>query len=189
MDLPLPDDSLSRNIIWLADVDRKGRRLHPLIKAVVAEKQSDLARYRSTEMTDEAEVASLIEEAAYRASAVAHNKTLSNPASYLFRTYANLVDSALRRTIKSFGVEPQVLTQIAHSEDLESDLINRLTREKLLDSMDEKGRQLWERYLLGYGLDELAAQEGQSSDYLGKRLRRATERALRRLLHSDAAIR
>jgi len=44
-----------------------------------------------------------------------------------------------------------------------------------------------ERHLLGYELDELAVEEGQSADYLGKRLRRATERALRRLLYKTSS--
>jgi hypothetical protein len=52
--------------------------------------------------------------------------------------------------------------------------------------MDEKGRELWEKHLLGYQLDELAAAEGYSTDYLGQRLRRAIERALRRLQRKNS---
>jgi len=146
---------------------------------------TELARYRASEITDEAEIESLIEEAAYRASRAAHEKTLDNPASYLFKIYTHLVDRKLRRTVKHFGMEAQVLSQIAHSGNPEITLVNSLTREKVFNSMDEKSRDLWERRLVGYGLDELAAEEGQSVDYLGKRLRRATERAMRRLLRKD----
>jgi hypothetical protein len=181
------DKSFRRNgLIWLSDVDPEGRRLHPLIKELAYQKQLEFARYRAAEMTDEAEVASLLEEAVYRTSKAAHEKTLDNPASYLFRTYTNLVDRTLRRTVKCFGMESPVLSQLAHSGNPEHELVKRLTREKVVESMDEKSRDLWERHLLGYGLDELAAEEGQCADYLGKRLRRATERALRLLLRRDA---
>jgi DNA-directed RNA polymerase specialized sigma24 family protein len=172
--------------IWLSDVDPEGRRLHPTIKELAYQKQLELARYRAGEMTDEAEVASLIEEAVYRTSKAAHDRTIDNPASYLFRTYTNLVDRTLRRTVKQFGMEAQILSQVAHSPHPEQALVKRLTRERVVESMDEKSRALWERHLLGYDLRELATEEGQSADYLGKRLRRAAERAIRLLLRKDA---
>jgi hypothetical protein len=39
--------------------------------------------------------------------------------------------------------------------------------------------------LLGFETDELAAEEGQSADYIGMRLRRAIQQALRRLVPGD----
>ena len=79
-------------------------------------------------------------------------------------------------------MEPEVLAQIATSSShTEDELLKTLTCKKAIDAMDEKGRALWSKHLLGYDLEELAAEEGQSSDYLGQRLRRAIERALRRL--------
>ena len=139
-------------------------------------------------MTDEAELASLIEEAVYRTSRMAAERTLKDPASYLFRTYTNLVDKALRRTVKAFGMEAQVLAQVAKSEnDPERAIVTSLTRQKVVECMDEKGRALWERHLLGYELADLATEEGQSTDYLGKRLRRATQSALRRLRRKSSS--
>jgi len=176
------------NLIWLSEVDPEGRPVDPLIMELGYQKELELARYRATEMTDKAEVASLIEEAVYRTSKASAQRTISNPASYLFRTYTNLVDGKLRRTVKSFGMEAQVLEQVANSgRDPEHTMVKNLTRQKLVECMDEKGRALWERHLLGYELDELAVEEGQSVDYLGKRLRRATERALRRLLYKTSS--
>src|SRR5947209_4653020 len=107
------DNSVRRNLIWLADVDASGRRLHPEIQKIVYAKQSELARYRSDELGDDAQAATLIEEAAYRASEVAYSQKLDDPASYLFRTYRNLVDRTLRKTIRSFALEEQVLSHLA----------------------------------------------------------------------------
>src|SRR5581483_11590960 len=95
-----PDNSVRPNLIWLAKVDSNGRRLHPQIEEAVYSRESDLARYRASELGDQAQIASLIEEAAYRVSEVAFARPLEDPASYLFRTYSNLVDATLRRTIK-----------------------------------------------------------------------------------------
>lgn len=170
-------------LIWLGDVDPEGRPVDPSIKELAYQKQEELARYRAAEMTDQAEVATLIEQAAYRTSKAASERSLEDPAGYLFRTYANLVDRTLRRTIKAFGMEGQILAEIAASSetDPEDALVKRLTRQRVMESMDEIGRDLWERRLLGHELPELAAEEGQSVDYLGKRLRRAAERAIRQL--------
>jgi hypothetical protein len=180
--MAFPDNGARPNLIWLADVDASGRRLHPDIEEAVYSKQSDLARYRAHEIGDEAQIATLMEEAAYRTSEVAFGRTLNDPVSYLFRTYANLVDTTLRKTIRSFGLEPHVLSHLAQCENTEDELLTEITRRQVLDSMDEKGRELWERNLLGYTVNELAAQEGQTGDYVGKRLRRAMQGALRRLL-------
>lgn len=179
------DNSVRPNLIWLAQVDSKGRRLHPEVEEVVYNRQADLARYRANELGDEAQIATLIEEAAYRASEVAFERTLQDPISYLFRTYSNLVDITLRKTIRSFGFEEQVLSHLARTENPENEILTGLTRRQILNCMDEKGRELWERNLLGYTVGELAVQEGQSRDYVGKRLRRAMQGALRRLLLRD----
>jgi len=179
------DNSIRRNLIWLAEVDSHGRRLHPAIEELAYSKQSELAQYRSDEIGDEAEIATLIEEATYRTSEVAFEKTLDDPVGYLFRTYTNLVDTTLRKTIRSFGLEQHVLAQLARFEDPENAIVTELTRRQILECMDEKGRKLWARNLLGYTINELAIQEGQTGDHVGKRLRRAMHGALGRLLIRD----
>lgn len=177
-----PDNTVSPNLVWFPEVDENGRRLHPEIGEAVYSRQSDLARYRATELGDEAQIASLIEEAAYRASEVAFERPLKDPVTYLFRTYGNLVDVTLRKTVKSFGLEQQLLSHLAQTDDPEAQLLSDLTRREIFECMDERGRRLWERNLLGYTIGELAAQEGQTGDYVGKRLRRAMQGALRRLI-------
>lgn len=179
------DNGVRRNLIWLADVDSRGRRLHPDIGELVYARHSELARYRSEELGDDAQIATLIEEAAYRTSEVAYDRALNDPASYLFRTYQNLVDTTLRKTIRSLGLEHQVLSHLARCENPEDQILTNITRQRILQSMDDKGRELWERNLLGYTVNEIAAQEGQSGDYVGKRLRRAMQGAVRRLLLRD----
>jgi hypothetical protein len=176
-------NSRRRGLIWLGEADPEGLPLNPVIKDLAYRKEADILRYRSDEMTDEAEVASLLEEAAYRTSKAANARQLNDPAGYLYRTYTNLVDQTLRCAVKAFGLEGQVLAQIASSEsDVETGLVKSLTRQKVIGSMDSKEQNLWERHILGYEIHELAIEEGQDPDYLGKRLRRAAKRALRRLL-------
>ncbi len=134
---PFPQKSSRKtSLIWLGEVDPEGRLLDPSIKDLAYQKEADLVRYRASEMTDEAEVASLIEEATYRTSKAAGEKALSDPASYLYRTYTNLVDTTLRRTVKLFGMESQVLAQIAKSgSDPEATFVNTLTRQKVVECM------------------------------------------------------
>ena len=170
-------------LIWLRDPDPDGHPLNPVIKDLAYRKEPEIAAYRASEMRDEAEVANLLEDAVYRTSKVANTREISDPAGYLYRTYANLVDQTLRRTIQAFGLENQILAEVAVSgHDTEQALVKKLTRQNLIALMDEKEQHLWERHILGYEIRELAAEAGQNADYLGKRLRRAAERALRRLL-------
>jgi hypothetical protein len=77
-----------------------------------------------------------------------------------------------------------MLAHLARAESPENEIINELGRQQILGCMDEKGRELWDRRLLGYTVEELAIQEGQNGDHVGKRLRRAVQGAVRRLLSS-----
>lgn len=82
--MPSADNSIRRNSIWLADVDSNGRRLHPQIEEAVYSRESQLAQCRANELGDQAQIATLIEEAAYHVSEVAFERPLEDPASYLF---------------------------------------------------------------------------------------------------------
>ena len=96
-----------------------------------------------------------------------------------------MVDKKLREAVEAFGMESYLLERIVSIDkgnQVEEVAVRRLTRQKVFDLMDDKGRSLWNRHLLGFEVNELAAEEGQNAEYIGKRLRRATQRALRRLL-------
>ena len=60
--MPSTDNSGRPNLIWLAEVDANGRRLHPEIEEAVYRQQSGLAQYRANELGDQAQIATLIEE-------------------------------------------------------------------------------------------------------------------------------
>ena len=191
VDLAVPMSSASfsnnnpprRGLIWLRDPDPDGHPLNPIIEELAYRTEPEIAAYRANEMRDDAEVANLLERAVYQASRVANNGEIRDPAGYLYTTYANLVDQTLRRTINALGLENQVLAELAiSSPDTEQKLIKKLTRQEIIALMGEKDQELWELHLVGYDIPQLAAEMGQTVDYLGKRLRRALERALRRLL-------
>ncbi len=174
-----------KSIFWLADVDPEGRPMNPVVKALAYANEYRLVRYRKSEMKDKAVVATLIETAAYSTSKIANERLLERPDYYLYQTYTNLVDKVLRETVEAFDMERYVLEGIAkpgNRNEIEEAAIRRLTRQQVINSMDGKGRGLWNRHLLGFDTDELGAEEGQNADYIGMRLRRAVQQALRRLV-------
>jgi hypothetical protein len=65
---------------------------------------------------------------------------------------------------------------------LEDDRSGRGLPKIALGAHYQPDKFLWELHLVGYNIKQLAAESGHDADYLGKRLRRAAERALRRLL-------
>jgi hypothetical protein len=177
-----------RGQIWLSDPDPNGHPLNPVIEDLAYRKEREIVAYRADEMRDEAVVANLLETAAYQTSRAANSRPIKDPAGYLYKTYANLVDHTLRRTIRAFGFENQVLAEMATGDhDIEQALIKKLTRQELISLMDGKDQTLWERHIFGFEIRELAAETRENPDYLGKRLRRAAERALRRLLLKNVA--
>jgi hypothetical protein len=176
-----------RGLIWLRDPDPDGYPLNPVIKDLAYRKEPEIVAYRANEMRDDAEVANLLEKATYQTSRTANKGEIKDPAAYLYVAYANLVDETLRRTIRALGFENQLLAELAiSSPDTEERLIKKLTRQEVIALMGEKDQELWELHLIGYDISQLAVGIGQNADYLGKRLRRALERALRRLLLKKA---
>lgn len=186
---PLPQKpDANRSLIFIPEHDPEGRPIASWLREFAYAKQAQLASYRKDEMSDEAEVASLIEQAVFRTSKAISERAIDEPTRYLFQIYRNSVDRAIRKTVRAFGMEPEVLAQVASSgSQTEDQLLKSLTCTAVMSAMDEKGRTLWEKHLLGYEIDELAAEEGQTVDYLGQRLRRATERALRRLHRKNSS--
>jgi Arc/MetJ family transcription regulator len=182
MEITMSASANNQITIWLGDTDPDGNPLHEDVKTVAYEKVHEMTRYRSRELSDKAEVSLLFEEAAYRTSKAASKSEISDLAAYLWRTYKNLVDQTLGRAVKLYGVEEEMLAQIAEQKfETEEALIDHLTCQKFLALMDSSGRDLWVRRITGFSIKEIATQENQNSEYLGKRLRRAIERALRRL--------
>lgn len=172
-----------RGLIWLRDPDPDGHPLNPVIAEIAYRKEREILAYRAEEFRDDAEAANLLEQAAYKTSRAANRNELKDPAAYLYTAYTRFVDATLRTTIQVLGIEPDVLASLAACRiETEQDLIKKLTRQEIVALMDEKDRELWELLLFGYTTGHLAAKTGQDVCYVGKRLRRALERALRRLL-------
>jgi len=172
-----------RGLIWLRDPDPDGHPLNPVIAEIAYRKEGEILAYRAEEFRDDAEAANLLEQAAYKTSRVANRIELKDPAAYLYTAYTRFVDATLRTTIQVLGMQPDVLALLAACRiETEQDLIKQLTRQEIIALMDEKDRELWELLLVGYKTGHLAAKTGQDVCYIGKRLRRALERALRRLL-------
>lgn len=168
--------------IFIPENDPEGRQIAASLREFIQATKDQFASYRRDEMSDEAEVASLIEQAVYRTSKALSERAIDDPHAYLFRIYTRSVDKALQNTVKAYGMEPQILADIAQANvRTEEQILEALTCEKVVNAMDDRGRVLWQKHLLGYSLQEIAAEEGHTADYVGQRLRRAMERALRRL--------
>jgi DNA-directed RNA polymerase specialized sigma24 family protein len=168
--------------IFIPEKDPEGRPIASSLRDFVHAQLDQFASYRREQLSDEAEMASLIEEAVYRTSKALSERTIDDPNAYLFRIYTRFVDKAVQNTVKAYGMEPQILADIARANvQTEEQILESLTCEKVVNAMDARGRVLWQKHLLGYSLQEIAADEGHTADYVGQRLRRAMERALRRL--------
>lgn len=157
--------------------------MDPRFTALAYRKEEDYFRYRAKELNDPAVTANLIEQAVYSASGAAFNTIIEDPAAYLFRTFANLVEAHLAKAPRTIGFEPGYLADIAGATDDPEDRLNdRIYRTQVLGAMDSNTRWAWERRILGYDVKSIAKEMCVSADCMSTRLRRGLDAAIRRLL-------
>ena len=157
--------------------------MDPRFTALAYRKEEDYFRYRAKELNDPAVTANLIEQAVYSASGAASHTVIEDPAGYLFRTFANLVEAHLAKAPRTIGFEPGYLADIAGATDDPEDRLNdRIYRTQILGAMDNNTRWAWERRILGYDVQSIAKEMRVSADCMSTRLRRGLDAAIRRLL-------
>ena len=167
--------------IWIGDNDLEGNPVNPALREAAYQKEEHLFRYRRRDLPDDAHVAELIEKAVYTASKAAHKIPVKNAAAYLFRTYQNLINEEIATSVR---LVPRAARSVEHSaggDDPSARILDKIEGRRVLEAMDESTRQVWERRLFGYQVQEIAEELNISADCLSTRLRRGAKEALSRL--------
>ena len=186
--IPLPQADIpchSSSRIWIRETDPTGLPVDPAFIAAAYRKEKEFFRLRRREFPDDARVASLIEEAVYRASRAVRNEPVRDPGGYLYRVYANLLDQEIGKEVPTVSHEDAFLERLDSSGSAKSDLTERIYGRELLDAMDPDIRLVWERRMVGYQVKEIAKEINVSPDCLSTRIRRGTKEALKRLFGDD----
>jgi DNA-directed RNA polymerase specialized sigma24 family protein len=179
----MPTDIARR--IWISEIDPTGQRVDPAFIEAAYRKENDLFRLRRREFPDDARVADLIEEAVYRASRAVRNEPVRDPGGYLYRVYSNLLDEEIVKEIRTVNSEDQFLEHLAGSANLTTDVTDQIYGRQLLEAMDPETRFVWEKRLLGYGVQDIAREIEVTPDCLSTRIRRGTKEALKRLFRDE----
>lgn len=147
------------------------------------QKARDLRRYRGDKLQDEAVRAGLVEKAVYAASRAGKSVPILDAKAYVFTTFARLVDEYIakddRLNIQTTERLEELPVRVLQSRF--DSLEDRVYRREVLDAMRPEDRQLWEKRMLGYEIEEMAKDLGVTSDCLSARARRGLEYALRKL--------
>ncbi len=146
-------------------------------------KARDLRHYRADELLDDAVRAELAETAVYIASRAKKSFPVLDAKAYVFKTFARLVDERIakdnRLVVQATARLEELPEPVSHAW-LDS-LEDQVYRREVLDAMRPEDRQLWEKRMLGYELEELARELNVTPDCLSARARRGLEYALRKL--------
>lgn len=171
--------------IWISEIDPAGYRVDPVFIEAGYRKEKDLFRLRRREFPDDARVASLIEEAVYRASRAVRKEPVRDTGGYLYRVYANLLDEEIAKQVRTVSGEDRLLEHLANLSGATPDITEQIYGRELLDAMDSETRFAWERRLLGYEIQEIAREIHITPDCLSTRLRRGAKQAMKGLLGNE----
>ena len=170
---------------WIRSVDENGKSVDEALIKIAYEKAADFLRYRATELRDEAIRADLVETAVYAVSSAGRTEGFRDVRGYLFAVFKRLVDQRIgrdRRENTQLPADRDGGSRIVSREpEIEDQVYSRELLDVMREVMDEKTIWAWERRMLGYRLEEIAAELNVSADTLSTRLRRGRDAARKRL--------
>lgn len=174
---------------WIRAVDDRGFHVDPNFAQAAYQKARDFRLYRAQDLRDEAVRAELVEKAVYAASRARKRDMIRDAKSYLFATFARLVDERIK---KDRGIEHKAPVEIdsypgaIRTAATSADIDQVILRQQLLDAMSPEDRLIWKRRLLGYDVNEIAAELNISPNCLSARIKRGVE-DVRHILRSRRA--
>lgn len=176
------DRHIGQAFFWIREIDERGMPVDMRFADAAYRKAEHLSRYRANELRDQAVRAELVEAAVYRASRANKENPILDAGGYVFRVFKRLVDERLSREKLISTHESDSLDRLgalrASSPLIEDEILTR----EILSAMDAETRWVWERRLLGYEVQEIAAELNITADCLSTRLRRGLRDVIGKLL-------
>jgi hypothetical protein len=177
-DFLYPQQDHDQPFFWIRPADENGFEVDKRFAEAAYQKARDLRLYRAQELQDEAVRAELVEKAVYAASRARKSEAVRDAKSYLFATFARMADERITKERALDHMTPAELDQF-HVASVRSkkatltDIDDAIFRRQVLDAMNAEDRWIWERRLLGYEVQEIAAELDVSADCLSTRIRRS----------------
>lgn len=174
---------------WIRPVDDRGVDVDPTFAEAAYEKARDFRLYRAQDLRDEAVRADLVERAVYAASRARKRDFIRDTKAYLFATFARLVDEQIKR---DRGLEHKAPGEIdgyrgAIPPSASAASIDEvILQQQILDAMSPDDRVIWKRRLIGYDVNEIAAELNITPNCLSVRIKRGVEE-VRHILRSRRA--
>jgi hypothetical protein len=162
-----------RPFFWIRPVDEDGFPVDRQFAEAAYQKTRDLRLYRARELPDAAVRADLVERAVRAASRAEKTEPVRDAKSYVFATFVRLVDERIERERTVENVQPSKLDRRTASAGADSSSIERdILKREALEAMRPEDRWVWERRLLGYHVEDIAAELGISAECLSTRITR-----------------
>jgi DNA-directed RNA polymerase specialized sigma24 family protein len=169
--------------LWINPVDKTGKSVDQKFIDAAKLKAPDLMRYRARELRDGAVRLNLIEAAVHRASRARKREPVHDFGAYIFTVFTRLVDTKIEVEKRLVSVDADCLEDFsAQQSDQDPGIDEAIHQGQILDAMEESTRWAWSRRLLGYEVQEIAAELNISADCLSTRMRRGLKAAAAKLL-------
>lgn len=173
MDGERQPDVRKREAVWIIWYKRHSGRLLPYMK------------YRAGGSLDEPTLHHTLQEAVF----ISYRKVLRGEFQYQRKTFSSFVKRiALRALLAHFQREQQIISLDADEQEYTSELLERLTATPSFDSddeirlmkeciqrLDEEKRSMFDFWLKGFSLQEIAMLQGVSYETLRKRFQRGRD--------------
>jgi DNA-directed RNA polymerase specialized sigma24 family protein len=183
---PFASENQEPAFFWIRPVDEKGFAVDQSFADAAYQKARDLRLYRAEELLDDAVRADLVEKAVYSASRVPRSEAVRDPKSYIYAIFARLVDERIAKERRvahkpSSELDRFEVTSGGPKAAVPAEIEDAIFRRQVLAAMIPEDRWIWERRLLGYELEQIAAELNISPDCLSTRIRRGIDRVSKNL--------
>lgn len=173
--LPHQNHSDPRLFLWVSPIDENNQPADPAFVDAAYRIGSGFLLYRARELNDDGRAIELVERAVHLASRARKARPVNEPAAYLFRTFTNLVDAELARCRRILPLTDEHLCEIASraAPKMEDEIDRETDWKRILESLDDTTRMVYERLRQGLKVWEIALEMGIKPNTLVKRIHRA----------------
>ncbi len=184
-DLPLLNGpSSSTLVLWVSPIDERNCVVDPVFVQAAERIGVSFFLHRARDLHDASRVLELVEKAVHQASRAKKSRPVEDPAGYLFRTFAHLVDAELERSRRFLSLSDDLMPAIGqpNPEKQQSEIERQILWREILESLDETSAMIIQWLRQGIAVQDIARELGISPNTLAQRLSRLRRNIRKRLV-------
>ncbi len=166
--------------VFVPEIDEEGKSVDERFRGAAQEHAAMFYSHRRRELRDPAQIAKLIDQAAFEASAASHLQEIRNPFGFLWNIYRKLAGHEIERENRIETAQSTYLEHKAGASQYGSigEVEHRIRIREVLDQADRRFREICVLRKEGHTMEEIGAILGISTSNVYTSFHRGKKKVL-----------